>query len=48
MGQVGQPFLDEQEVAPLNVAGQVLPVGGGQAGEIGAPGQFLGEVEDRQ
>lgn len=48
MGQVGQPFLDEQEVDPLNVASQVLAVGGGQAGEVGALRQFLGEVEDRQ
>ena len=48
MRHVGQPFFDEQEVAPLHVARQVLPVGGGQAGKIGALGQFLGEMEDRQ
>ena len=48
MRHVGQPLFDEQDIAPLHVAGQVLPVGGAQAVQVVALGQFLGEVEDRQ
>ena len=37
-----------RHVAPLHVAGQVFPVGGAQAVQVVALGQFLGQVEDRQ
>ena len=48
MGYVGQPLFDEQDIAPLHVARQVPLIRDGQAVKVGALGQFLGQVEDRQ
>ncbi len=48
MRHIGQPLFDEPDVAPLHVARQVLLIGAAEAVKVGALGQFLGQVEDRQ
>jgi hypothetical protein len=48
MRHVSQPLFDEQDAAPLHVVGQLLRIGDGQALEVSALRQFLGQVEDRQ